>query len=287
MMFELLTELAWRDVRFNKEEWLESYVTARYGVCDSLLLRVWEILGNSIYNAPKENRQQGTHESVFCARPSLDVKSASKWANPEDYYNPNDIIEAALIMCSVAENYRGNNNFEYDLTDILRQAISEKGRLTLKEIKQAYDNGDIVLFDKKRNDFLNLILLQDCVLGCRREFMVGKWINSAREMGKTPKERDLYEWNAKVQITTWGDRNASENGGLRDYAHKEWNGILKDLYYERWALFFDTLKHGENPEFIDWFSFDTKWVNNNKKYPCKGYNNIADIVKEFLVICGF
>ena len=105
-------------------------------------------------------------------------------------------------------------------------------------------------------------------------------------MGKTPKERDLYEWNAKVQITTWGDRNASENGGLRDYAHKEWNGILKDLYYERWALFFDTLKRGENPEVIDWFSFDSKWVNNNKKYPCKGYNYIADIVKEFLVICG-
>ena len=283
MMFELLTELAWREKRFEREEWLESFVGARYGVCNSTLLRVWEILGGSIYNAPKENRQQGTHESVFCARPSLDARNASKWANCEDYYNPQDIIDAAMLMVSVADNFRGNNNFEYDLTDILRQAISEKGRLVLSEIKNAYEMGDSVLFDNKCEEFLNLILTQDLLLSCRSEFMVGKWIESARKMGKTPKERDLYEWNAKVQITTWGDRNASENGGLRDYAHKEWNGILRDLYYERWALFFETLKRGDNPDSIDWFDFDSEWVNNNKKYKCKEYNNVIDVAKALVL----
>lgn len=284
MMFELLTELAWREKRFDREKWLKDYVTARYGTCDSTLLQVWDILGKSIYNAPKENKQQGTHESVFCARPSLDVKSASKWANPEDYYNSEDVIKAAIIMAEVAERYRDNNNFEYDLTDILRQAISEKGRLVLEDIKCAYNKGNSELFDEKSDEFLNLILLQDKLLSCRNEFMVGKWIDSARKMGKTPKERNLYEWNAKVQITTWGDNNASENGGLRDYAHKEWNGILKDLYYERWNLFFNTLKLGNNPEKIDWFAFDTKWVNNNKKYPNKGYCNIVDFIKDSLIV---
>ena len=284
VMFELLTELAWRENRFKKEEWLNGYVVARYGACDPTLLQVWQILGNSIYNAPKENKQQGTHESVFCSRPSLDVKSASKWANPEDYYNPKDIIKATKLMAEVAENYYGNNNFEYDLTDIMRQAICEKGRLVLREIKSAYENDEMVLFDKKCKEFLHLILLQDKLLSCRSEFMVGKWIDSARKMGKTPKERNLYEWNAKVQITTWGDENASENGGLRDYAHKEWNGILRDLYYERWSLYFDCLKRGENPNNIDWFAFDSEWVKNKKKYPKKGYNCLSDIVLEFLSV---
>ena len=41
---------------------------------------------------------------------------------------------------------------------------------------------------------------------------------------------------------------------------------MKDLYYERWALFFKTLKRGDNPDIIDWFDFDAKWVNNNKQY---------------------
>ncbi|MBO5720173.1 MAG: alpha-N-acetylglucosaminidase C-terminal domain-containing protein, partial [Bacteroidales bacterium] len=83
-----------------------------------------------------------------------------------------------------------------------------------------------------------------------------------------------------VQITTWGDRNASENGGLRDYAHKEWNGILKDLYYNRWRLYFEYLKNGEDPNNIDWFDFDQNWANKKHCYKHKAYNNVIDIVKE-------
>lgn len=284
IMFELLTELAWRNERFDKDVWIKDYVKARYGYCDSTLVNVWKILRYSIYNAPKENKQQGTHESIFCTRPALGVRNASKWANCEDYYNPQEIIKATTLMVEIADNYRGNNNFEYDLTDILRQAISEKGRLVLKEIEYAFDSNNKELLNKKCDEFLNLILAQDYLLSCRKEFMVGNWIESARKMGKTRKERDLYEWNAKVQITTWGDRNASENGGLRDYAHKEWNGILKDLYYNRWKLFFDCLKNGKNLDNFDWYSFDEYWIKNKKSYPNKPYNNIIDIAKDILLL---
>ena len=30
-------------------------------------------------------------------------------------------------MVSVADKYQGNNNFEFDLVDVLRQALAEKG----------------------------------------------------------------------------------------------------------------------------------------------------------------
>jgi len=156
--------------------------------------------------------------------------------------------------------------------------------LVLKEIEYAFDSNNKELLNKKCDEFLNLILAQDYLLSCRKEFMVGNWIESARKMGKTRKERDLYEWNAKVQITTWGDRNASENGGLRDYAHKEWNGILKDLYYNRWKLFFDCLKNGKNLDNFDWYSFDEYWIKNKKSYPNKPYNNIIDIAKDILLL---
>ena len=32
-------------------------------------------------------------------------------------------------MVSVAHKYRGNNNFEYDLVDITRQAIADRARI--------------------------------------------------------------------------------------------------------------------------------------------------------------
>ena len=65
---------------------------------------------------------------------------------------------------------------------------------------------------------------------------------SRRKLGTTLEEKDLYEWNARVQITTWGNRTCADDGGLRDYAHKEWNGILRDFYYMRWAAYWRTLQ---------------------------------------------
>jgi len=78
-------------------------------------------------------------------------------------------------------------------------------------------------------------------LGTRPEFRLGHWTQKARDCGATPQEQDLYEWNARVQITTWGNRYCADTGGLRDYAHKEWQGLLKDFYYVRWKTYFDAL----------------------------------------------
>ena len=131
--------------------------------------------------------------------------------------------------------------------------------------------------------FLQLILLQDELLGTRREFMVGNWIDQARNLGKTPEEKALYEWNARVQITTWGNRQAADEGGLRDYAHKEWNGILKDFYYMRWKAYFDNLTQkmdGKNPEEIDFYVLEEPWTKETNPYPSKPKNDCIPTVKQ-------
>ena len=229
-MYELVMELPWRAERFTREAWLDNYVFARYGVRTRALKQAWQLLGAGIYNSPKEELvQQGTHESVFCARPGLDVYEVSSWSEMKDYYQPKEVMEAARLMVSVAEKYRGNDNFEYDLVDVLRQAVAEKGRLLQKAVSAAYRAGDEPLFQLASERFLHLIDLQDKLLATRPEFKVGAWIARARALGNTPEEKDLYEWNARVQVTTWGSSQL-QTGGLRDYAHKEWSGLLKDFY---------------------------------------------------------
>lgn len=282
VMFELLTELPWREQRFDKEEWLTNYVHARYGSENKTVEEAWTLLSNSIYNCPPQSVQQGTHESIFCARPSENVYQASSWSEMSDYYNPQDVIRAARLMVSVADQYKGNNNFEYDLVDIVRQAITERGRLLYKAVMAAYTSGDKTLFEMASRHFLQLILLQDELLGTRREFMVGNWIDQARNLGKTPEEKALYEWNARVQITTWGNRQAADEGGLRDYAHKEWNGILKDFYYMRWKAYFDnlTLKmNGKNPEEIDFYALEEPWTKETDPYPFEPKSDCISTVK--------
>ena len=128
VMFELMSELPWRPERFTKESWVKAYVKARYGVEDATIEKAWMILANSIYNCPAGNNQQGPHESIFCGRPSLNNFQASSWSKMKNYYDPADTKEAARLMNSVAEKYRGNNNFEYDLVDITRQALADQAR---------------------------------------------------------------------------------------------------------------------------------------------------------------
>lgn len=290
VMYELVMELPWRPERFTKEEWLKGYVKARYGEEDPVLLAAWMKLANSIYNCPKNLTQQGTHESVFCARPGLDVYQVSSWSEMKDYYDPQEVIEAARLMVSVADRYKGNNNFEYDLVDIVRQAIAEKGRLMQKAVAAAYRAGDKALFAMASEKFLNLILLQDSLLGTRPEFRLGKWINEARALGNTSEEKALYEWNARVQITTWGNRQAAESGGLRDYAHKEWNDLLKDFYHMRWKLYFNTLSQkldGKALPKIDFYAVEEEWTKETKPYRMDAEGDCIVVAKRVFDECFF
>ena len=269
VMFELLCELPWRPARFDKDEWLKNYTVARYGKADKAVQDAWLLLSNTIYNCPAKNTQQGTHESVFCGRPDYDVYQVSSWSEMEPYYKPEDIIRAAGIMLSAADRFKGNNNFEYDLIDIVRQAVAEKGRLVYPIMIDAYKAGEKELFAASSQRFLDLILLQDKLLAARPEFKVGTWIEKARNLGTTPEEKDLYEWNARVQVTTWGNRVAADEGGLRDYAHKEWNGLLRDFYYNRWKVWIDRQKaqlNGAPVKAIDFYAIEEPWTKQTNPY---------------------
>ncbi len=241
VMFELMSELPWRSEKFTKEAWIKNYVKARYGVEDKTLEQAWLVLVQSIYNCPAGNNQQGPHESIFCGRPSLNNFQASSWSKMKNYYDPADTKRAAELMNSVAEKYRGNNNFEYDLVDITRQALADQARLQYHKTIADYKAFSRQCFDKDAKRFLDMLLMQDKLLGTRTEFRLGHWTQAALNAGTTAEEKKLYEWNARVQITTWGNRYCADTGGLRDYAHKEWQGLLKDFYYVRWKAYFDAL----------------------------------------------
>jgi len=55
------------------------------------------------------------------------------------------------------------------------------------------------------------------LLASHKGFLLGKWLASARSMGNTESEKDLYERNARNQITLWGDKYSP----LHDYACKQ------------------------------------------------------------------
>ena len=285
VMFELMSELPWRAEKITKEDWIREYCYARYGVHDATIEKAWTLLAQSIYNCPKGNIQQGTHESIFCARPSLNSYQVSTWSLMSNYYDPEDTRQAAILLTSVAEKYRGNNNFEYDLVDICRQALADQGRKQYLKTMADYKSFSRQEFKKDSDRFLKMILLQDKLLGTRPEFRVGRWIEEARSLGKTAEEKDLYEWNARVQITTWGNRNCADNGGLHDYGHKEWQGLLKDFYYLRWSTFMKSLASQlslQDTPRIDWYGLEESWTLQKNPYSSKAEGSPIDVAKEVI-----
>ena len=309
VMFELMSELPWR-TECKKEDWIKGYVKARYGKTSPEIERAWQLLSETIYNCPAGNNQQGPHESIFCGRPSLNNFQVKSWSKMRNYYDPQATLEAAQLMTSIADQYKGNNNFEYDLVDICRQALADQGRLQYLKTIADYNGFSRKAFAKDAHRFLEMILLQDKLLGTRTEFRLGHWTEAARKLGTTQQENDLYEWNARVQITTWGNRICADKGGLHDYAHKEWQGILKDFYYKRWKIFMDALAKqmedythpneealgaGKNanktsselfdlalpkgPQ-IDWYSIEEPWTLQHNIYSSRPEGDCISMAKE-------
>ena len=283
VMFELMCELPWRPEKFTKEEWLKDYLFARYGVRDEKITQAWSILADGIYNCPFGNNQQGPHESIFCGRPGLNNFQASSWSKMQNYYDPTSTEAAARLMLEVADKYKGNNNFEYDLVDIVRQSLSDRGRIVYNQTIADFKSFDKKSFATHSQEFLNILLAQDRLLGTRSEFRVGRWIEQARNLGTTPEEKDLYEWNARVQITTWGNRVCANDGGLRDYAHKEWNGLLKDFYYKRWAAYWQTLQDvldGKPMVELDYYAMEALWTLAHNPYASQPEGDCVSVAKE-------
>lgn len=283
VMFELMCELPWRPEKFTKEEWLKDYLFARYGVRDEKITQAWSILADGIYNCPFGNNQQGPHESIFCGRPGLNNFQASSWSKMQNYYDPTSTEAAARLMLEVADKYKGNNNFEYDLVDIVRQSLSDRGRIVYNQTIADFKSFDRKSFAAHSQEFLNILLAQDRLLGTRSEFRVGRWIEQARNLGTTPEEKDLYEWNARVQITTWGNRVCANDGGLRDYAHKEWNGLLKDFYYKRWAAYWQTLQDvldGKPMVELDYYAMEEPWTLAHNPYASQPEGDCVSVAKE-------
>ena len=280
VMYELVSELPWRSEKFAWDKWLRDYAEARYGnPGNAKIQEAWRLLAQSIYGAPARLTEQGCHESVFCARPALDVYQVSSWSEMEEYYNPNDVIRAARLMVEASREVEANDNFRYDLVDITRQAIAEQARYVYGEVVAAYRAKDRMVFNHATRRFLDLLLQQDRLLSSVPDFMVGRRLREARGLGLTDAERDHYEWNARVQITTWGNRSAAETGKLREYAHKEWSGVLRDYYYPRWKTYFDALSatlDGQPMRKFDFYAMDEQWTLRHNPYP---YEAQGDPVK--------
>lgn len=267
VVFDLANEMRWRTEKVDLPEWLSEYARRRYGTLDKKLTEAWNIFYHTAYGTYPGHRRPS--ESVFCALPSLAGRElhASPSGFCKIHYDPDTFAKGVQLLLTAGVTPT-EETYRYDVVDMVRQYISNLGRETYYQLVDAYQAGRTSDFKKLKAKFLQLLLDQDKLLSSHPYFYVGRWLEEAKAASDVPQNQQLYEYNARQQIATWTEKKSN----LRDYAHKEWGGMLKDYYYPRWKTYLDYLEDklaDKNVTEPDLYPMERAWVNSRNVYTFK------------------
>lgn len=279
VVFELANEMRWRDKRPDLTEWLKEYSVRRYGSESDNLKEAWIIFYHTAYGTYEEHRRPS--ESVFCALPSLKGKkiTASAWSQSRIFYDPELYKRGVKLFLQSAEQLKDEATYQYDAVDFTRQYIADLGREAYYALVEAFEAKDKIKLEYWSSRFLQLLKDQDRLLSSHERFFVGRWLNMARASSKRPDIQALYEYNARLLIGTWTETRSS----VRDYAHKEWGGMLKDYYLPRWTNYLAYLKDilsGKNITPPDSFPAEKAWIHSQHQYTLDTSANPVDIARQ-------
>ncbi len=237
IVYEAASEIAWWNTSPDVAQWFRDYTTARYGRAAPEAEAAWAILRRSVYG---RNAESGSMETPICARPALKVERAAPNAKFPRHYNPDDLWDAWVKLDAAVPELGGKDTYRFDLVDLARQCLVDLSVSLQHDISVAYNEADSAALKAASQRFLDLADDLDTLLGTRREFLLGAWLEDAKQWATNDCERRQYERNARLLVTVWGpaDRNAAM---LFDYSNRQWSGLIRGFYRPRWQKFLDYL----------------------------------------------
>lgn len=310
VVYELMSEMAFRSNKVQVQEWLKRYSQRRYGKAVHKIEAAWEILHGTIYNctdgiadhntdfivkfpdwdpsmqmliAPKRRRRFAPNRGgrfIFSETSSL-LPQAHLW------YSTQDVVNALKLFLDAGGDMAGSLTYRYDLVDLTRQVLSKLANQVYLDAIIAFRDKDAKTLSSESRKFQQLIKDIDELLAADDNFLLGTWLESAKKLALNPSELKQYEWNARTQVTMWFDNTKSDQSKLHDYANKFWSGLLEGYYLPRASTYFShlvkSLKENESFKMEDWrkewISFSNKWQESNQLYPVKAQGDAIAISK--------
>ena len=276
IIFDLFFETIWtktgRIEPIDLNAWLRGYAERRYGSCPDSMFEALQLLNETVYNPELNELGEGAPESVINCRPALHLRAASSWGNSIVAYDKRKFERAVALFAEGMDGFLDYEGYRFDLLDLLKQVLSNTAQEYHRNLAAAYEKKDVIAFRKWADKFLTLIDYTDSLLQGEKTFTVGNWLEKAkaRAADYDAFSEMLFEFNARALITTWaGSRQASDDGGLRDYSNKQWAGLTKDYYAVRWARWLKDRTaelEGKRPAAPDWFRLENRWTRQRNVY---------------------
>ena len=262
--FDLMLDLAWQSDKPNLDEWLKNYTIYRYGKENAQIIAAWKEFAQTVYSSP-EVYQEGPSESIYCARPSLNVDPVSSWGTRKRNYDINRFRNAVKLFVQADDKFKNIETYQTDKIDFLRQVWADKGDQAYANLVAAIKSQDKAQIQDVGNTFIDMVKTQNQLLANSKYFTLNNWLNEANNFSANLPDSKNVLYNAKAQLTFWGPDNLPSTS-LRDYAHKEWNGLLGSLYLDRWNVFVNNAVNGKtsNPE--DFYKMEVEWSKKSDLY---------------------
>ncbi|CAM2108760.1 unnamed protein product [Caretta caretta] len=278
MVYELMSELGWRQEPLDLQQWVANYAERRYGARNAEAAGAWQLLLRSVYNC--SGLCANHNRSPLVRRPSLRMATGL-------WYNTSDVYEAWRLLLGAAAELGTSPAFRYDLVDVTRQAAQQLVSEYYLEIKRAFESrslpelltaGGVLLYD--------LLPALDGLLASDPHFLLGRWLEQARAAATSDREAELYDLNARNQVTLWGP-----NGNILDYANKQLGGLVLDYYRVRWSLFVSALVESlttgtpfRQEQFNQAvFQLERGFIYNGKRYPSQPAGDTLEIVRKIFL----
>ncbi len=279
-MFDYFFELGWRNELPQPVKWAEEYSVFRYGKDLPNARQAWNIFSRTVYNIPMRFDEP---QSILCAKPSVNVVKAAPWGMYPIHYDHKRFVEGVKLLLTNSEELKTNDAYLYDVADMTRQSILGELEYAYKSIVQAIHKKDKTAFKEGVEKFISLAKDEERLVATRPEFLLGRWISSARNIAPTETEKDLFEQNARMLITTWG--YGAQHKTLYDYTHHEWAGLIGTYYLPRWIQFFsdqDKILNGQKIVPYDYDAFEEEWTKKHEAFPVEPVGNTIEIANDIL-----
>jgi len=286
VMYDAMLSARWTDVpEKSADDWVQEYAERRYAlekVDKNVSYRItkgWVMLRTSVYNSMYHNATRIENRPSFENLPEKfaivskgglipKIQNGSiKTGNVHDVWQTLDLW---LNDEAVRKAMKGIVAFEHDVIDVMTQCLANQFDFFRVDFYHAYQKKDIQKMKEIATKKQSLLAQMDRLLATDHFYLLGKWIEDAKKLATTGEEKNLYEFNARNQLTLWGP-----DGNINDYARKSWAGLYKDYYAPRWLSFTNSVVSAvaEGKEFDQdkWdeevaLPFEQKWQNSKTKY---------------------
>lgn len=132
LQFELLTS----SKKIDWSNWLDNYILRRYKKYSTTLRKAWNLLLETCYK--DDGYEENAVGSTLASRPQMMPKMTGPCCYSKVYYDTEKFEKAVALFLSVSDEYKDSDGYQYDLCDLMRQALSNRFYTNQKAFAKAH-----------------------------------------------------------------------------------------------------------------------------------------------------